>query len=129
MMEAGTACTQGQYEEAKAKAQKAEVWHGLYTILDPGERPQNLLAEIEVAHAKTPKSQSLPPVPMQNASKELNPSSGTAVKAPNNSSMMTNPSVPMTSGSYQIPDMNAQVSGLHTMPRTGSPGSATADSD
>lgn len=131
MMEARTAYAQGQYEDAKAKAQKAEAWHGFYSILDRGERPKNLLAEIEAAQAKAPKSKSLPPVPMQNALKEMNPSSGTAVKAPNNnSSMMTSPSMPMSSGGgYHIPEMSAQVAGMTKMPMTGSTGSPTAQMD
>jgi type II secretory pathway component GspD/PulD (secretin) len=113
LMEARKAYDQGQYEEAKTKAMRADAMHGTYSILDRGDRPQKLLTEIEVAQAKAPKPKVLPAVPMQNASKESDPSSGTAVKAPNNSSMMPKPYAPVTSGGYQIPDMNAQVATMN----------------
>ena len=121
LMEAHKAYDQGQYEEAKAKAMRAEAMHGPYNILDRGERPQKLLAEIDAAQANA-KPKVLPATPMQNASKEMNPSSGTAVKAPNNdSSMMTRPSMPMnTGGGYQIPDLNGQVAGMNKSTTTGS---------
>jgi len=112
MIEARKAYAEGQYDEARAKAMRAEAMHGPYTILDRGERPQKLLAEIDTAQAKNPKPKVLPmQVPMQNASKEMNPSSGTAVKATNNNSSMANQPtyVPTKSGGYQIPDMNEQV--------------------
>jgi type II secretory pathway component GspD/PulD (secretin) len=114
MMEARKAYDQGQYEEAKTKAMRAAEMHGPYSVIDRADRPQKLLAEIEVAQAKAPvKPKVLPAVPpMQNASKEMDPSSGTAVKAPNNSSMMSKPYAPVTSGSYTIPEMNTQVATL-----------------
>lgn len=125
---------QGRYEEAKAKAQRADALHGPYTVFERGDRPQKLMAEIEMAQAKAPstKEKSLP-APMMDASQELkNPNTGTTVKAPNNSSMlrstttpampvvsaqsvpaptppMTQPMTPPVSGGYQIPDMSAQV--------------------
>jgi type II secretory pathway component GspD/PulD (secretin) len=40
---------QGQYQEAKAKAWRAQQLHGPYSIWDLGDRPQKLLAEIERA--------------------------------------------------------------------------------
>jgi type II secretory pathway component GspD/PulD (secretin) len=120
LMEARKAFDQGQFEEARAKAMRAQDMHGTYTILDRGDRPQKLLQEIDLAQAKAPKPKTLPPVtPMQNAQnplKEMSPS-GTAVKATNNnSSMMMQPAaaVPSNSGGYQIPDMNGQVAGTTT---------------
>ncbi len=130
LMEARKAYDQGQYEEAKAKAMRADAMHGPYSILDRGERPQKLLAEIDAAQVKVkPKVLPAAPAPMQNASKEMNPSSGTAVKAPNNdSSMMTRPSMPMNSGGgYQIPDLNGQVAGMSKPTSTGSTVAASAD--
>jgi type II secretory pathway component GspD/PulD (secretin) len=117
LMEARKLYEQGQYEEAKAKAHRAEAMHGPYTLLDRGDRPEKLLAEIEMAQAKAPKVKNLP-APMNNAPREANPDSGTAVKAPNSSSMMpkspvpsmsSTPPMPVVSGGYQIPDMNAPV--------------------
>jgi type II secretory pathway component GspD/PulD (secretin) len=117
---------QGKYEEAKAKAQRAEILHGSsYSLLERGDRPQKLLAEIEVAQAKAPKTTVPSPAPMLDASTELkNSGTSTAVKAPNNSSMMPRTSTPSPSqiaqtpslpttpaipGGYQIPDMNGPV--------------------
>jgi type II secretory pathway component GspD/PulD (secretin) len=112
LAEARRAYDQGQYDEARTKAMRAEAMHGPYSILDRGERPEKLLREIDLAQAKAPKPKVLPPVtPMQNALKDMGPSSVPAVKSTNNnSSMVTQPSyVPTNSGGYQIPDMNSQV--------------------
>jgi type II secretory pathway component GspD/PulD (secretin)/tetratricopeptide (TPR) repeat protein len=124
LAEARQLFSQGQYEEAKVKAQRAETMHGPYSRWERGDRPQKLLAEIEAAQPKTPqtkaaqaapKAQSLPPMPMYDASNELkNSTPTTTVKTPNNSSMLVKPSMPpapstsspmpVVSGGYQIPD-------------------------
>jgi type II secretory pathway component GspD/PulD (secretin) len=49
----------GHYKEAKELAARAKLKHGPYTILDLGDRPDRLLADIEMAEAK--QQTALPP--------------------------------------------------------------------
>jgi type II secretory pathway component GspD/PulD (secretin) len=56
--------TQGQYQEAKIKAWRAQQLHGPYSIWDLGDRPQKLLADIEKAEAEQRAGQKTAPPPV-----------------------------------------------------------------
>ncbi len=76
---------QGNYDAAEAKANRAARLHGPYGLLDLGDRPQKLIAEIETARAKSRK-QKLPPAPATAVAKKDAEKAGALAKAPATSS-------------------------------------------
>ena len=60
----------GDLDAAEKLTDRAERMHGGYSIWDLGDRPQKLRAEIEVARAKSHKTELPPPVPEAVAQKK-----------------------------------------------------------
>lgn len=74
---------QGKYTEARAKAYRAEVLHGPYSVWDLGDRPQKLIAEIDSAEAKNHRVKVPPvPVPLEKPALASRTDTGTKPAAP-----------------------------------------------
>jgi type II secretory pathway component GspD/PulD (secretin)/tetratricopeptide (TPR) repeat protein len=72
LREARSLFDKGEYEGARAKAMQAEKLHGPYGVLELGDRPAKVIAEIDSAMAKNPKKR-LPAAPVELTQKDPPP--------------------------------------------------------
>jgi type II secretory pathway component GspD/PulD (secretin)/tetratricopeptide (TPR) repeat protein len=120
---------QGKYDEAKAKAYKAEELHGPYGLLDFGDRPMKLIGEIETAQAKAPKAKVTPVSPIETnvhpnpppvAGGQGGGAAGPMSRAPEAPAAVV---MPRADSGYQTP---RQASGGYQMPSVAENGGSSA---
>jgi type II secretory pathway component GspD/PulD (secretin)/tetratricopeptide (TPR) repeat protein len=102
----------GDYDNASRLAYKAQKLHGPYSIMELGDRPTKLLAEIQTAQAKARKT-ALPPAVV---AKNNTPAGGTVAGQPANKNAATAP------GSNQTPQVvNLTSTGMPAAPANSLP--------
>ncbi len=122
LAEARRQYAQGNLIEAEKLANRAEYLHGPYGMMEMGDRPQKLLAEIETTRARNHISRVAPP--QQVAAKDTTGGSPTQLPAPTTpyGGQQSAPKTASPYGSPQVASQNSMTgSSQGSMPGSGQP--------